>query len=99
QEVLRHTFAAADRIDQVKVTADKLVYAQTEFDAQGDLGSPQVIRLVWLTPPNGAFAQVWAKADAAVHAGTVPRSWLWGPAPHFLAKEAYAEGPGGTHLV
>lgn len=98
-EVLRHTFAPEDRIAGVRIAADKLVYAYTQFGAQGSHGSPQLIQLVWLTPPNGAFAQVWAKADQPVAAHQTNRSWLWGPAPQFLAQEAYAEGPGGTHLV
>jgi hypothetical protein len=34
-----------------------------------------------------------------VAAGQAPRSWLWGPTPRFIAQEAYAEGPGGRHLV
>ena len=65
----------------------------------GGYGTDQAIRLAALTPPPAAFAAVWAKSDAAVAAGTVPRTWLWGPTPRFSGREVYTEGVEGSRAV
>jgi hypothetical protein len=52
-------------------------------------GAEQLIRVAALAPTRNEFDTVWAKADAAVKAGTVPRTWLWGPAPRYISNEAY----------
>jgi len=59
----------------------------------------QVVRVATLTPPAAAFATVWAASDAAVAAGTVPRTWLWGPKPLYSGQEAYAEGANQQRAV
>ncbi len=46
-----------------------------------------------------AFQAVWTRNDGPVAAGTVARSWTWGPAPGAAKREAYAEGQGGVRLV
>lgn len=62
----------------------------------GVYGAEQLIRVAWISSLPPAFGNVWAKADAAVKAGTAPRTWLWGPAPRYIATEAY---DGGTRQV
>jgi hypothetical protein len=79
--------------------AGKIVLVASDFGPVPGAPANQRILLGWTATPDPAFARVWARADAPVAAGQAPRSWLWGPAPRFLAEEAYAEGPGGRHLV
>jgi hypothetical protein len=90
-------YPTALRVPAVASSADKLVWVERGEESADP--NPQAIRLVWLLPPDPAFGRVWARADAAVAAGQVPRSWLWGPAPRYAGNEAYAEGPGGAHQV
>jgi hypothetical protein len=79
--------------------AGKIVLVASDFGPVAGAPANQRIIVGWTVPPDPAFARVWGEADAPVAAGQAPRSWLWGPAPRFLAQEAYAEGPGGRHLV
>jgi hypothetical protein len=79
--------------------AGKIVLLADDFAPASGPPDDQRIVLGWTTPPDPAFARVWATADAAVAAGQAPRSWLWGPTPRFIAQEAYAKGPGGLHQV
>ncbi|HVF99911.1 MAG TPA: hypothetical protein VND68_08745 [Chloroflexia bacterium] len=74
---------------------DKLVFYQTQVGH----GVPQLLKLVWLVPPQPVFNSVWAKADQQVAAGKVARSWLWGPAPLVTAREEYKQGKDGTREV
>jgi hypothetical protein len=57
------------------------------------------VQVAWLVAPDPAFAQVWTRADGPVAAGKTSRTWLWGPQPLTLAREPYAQAPGGTRLV
>ncbi len=102
--VLTHQAAAPRRISLTKTEnavlpatdGEKVVYANF---GPGGYGDDQSIRLAYLTAPPAAFAAVWAKSDAAVAAGTVPRTWLWGPTPRFSGREAYTEGVAGSRAV
>ena len=75
---------------------EKVVYVKLGLIG---LQQTQVLRLAGLTTPPAAFAAVWAKSDAAVAVGSVPRTWLWGPKPRFSGQEAYAEGIGHSRAV
>ena len=55
--------------------------------------------LAWLTPPDPAFARVWAQADAPLAAGQTNGTWLWGPHPLYRGWEPNAQSPGGKRLV
>jgi hypothetical protein len=81
---------------KLSMAGDKLVYVETEF-------TPSLpffhVQLVWLVRPDPAFPQVWSKADGPVASGKASRSWLWGPQPNNLGKEAYVDGPNGQRLV
>ena len=79
--------------------AGKIVLVASDFGPVAGAPANQRIIAGWTVTPDPAFARVWAAADAPVAARQAPRSWLWGPAPRFIAEEAYAEGPGGRHLV
>jgi hypothetical protein len=54
-------------------------------------------------PPDGfvdpAFAQLWARTDAPVAAGSRTRSWTWGPRPAQPRYERFDAAPGATRLV
>ena len=51
-------------------------------------------------PDTSAFQSVWDRTDSLVASGQVQRTWFWGPGPNSPGlTEAYAEGPGGQHLV
>ncbi|MGA7733443.1 MAG: hypothetical protein WCD37_19445 [Chloroflexia bacterium] len=83
------------RNTQLYVGTNKVVFSY----APTGLPGPTLIKVAWLTQPSLAFNQTWAKADQPVAAGKAARSWLWGPAPIYIGKEAYAEGQGGQRLV
>ncbi|HEX8221945.1 MAG TPA: phosphate/phosphite/phosphonate ABC transporter substrate-binding protein [Chloroflexia bacterium] len=46
-----------------------------------------------------AFQATWNRTDKLVAAGTVKRSFYWGPTPGETKTEAYAQGEGGTRVV
>jgi hypothetical protein len=75
---------------------EKAVYVETEFTQS----LPNFhLQMVWTVRPDPMFAQVWAKADAAVAAERANRSWLWEPQPNYLGYEAYQQGPGERRIV
>ena len=45
---------------------------------------------------DSAFQQVWERTDAPVAAGTVQRSWYWGPEPGKSVSEAYSGSSTGN---
>jgi hypothetical protein len=49
--------------------------------------------------PDPAMQNVWTRTDKSVEDHSVARSWMWGPEIFNTRYEAYAEGPGGQHLV
>ncbi len=99
QDVLHGRLTDSDSVDTVLTGADRLIFVQSIFGAQGSYGSPLLIRLLWLVPPDPAFNRVWTRADGPVAAGQVGRSWLWGPQANSTALEAYTDAPGGKRLV
>ena len=90
------TRSVPGQVAHLSLDYGNLVYVAVQYP--GDL-PVSTVQLTWLVPPDPAFATVWSKADAAVAAGKVPRSWLWGPVPRFLGEEAYAQGSNNEHLV
>jgi len=49
---------------------------------------------------DGSFGRVWARTDAPVLAGSVSRTWFWGPAADTGALyERYLDAPGQERLV
>lgn len=99
QVVINKQLPQYQHAGMLHVALDKLVFVQTAFGPDGSYASPSLVQVVWLLDPNPAFTSAWAKADGPVAAGKAARSWLWGPAPDAIAKEAYQQGPGGAHLV
>ncbi|MEP6775313.1 MAG: hypothetical protein ABJA50_06925 [Chloroflexota bacterium] len=78
--------------------SNKMVFVES----MSTYGTAQLVRVAWLLPPNAAFTDVWTKADGPVAAGTVARSWLWGPGPsvtRYEQYEQYEQGPGQQRLV
>ncbi|MGI8587829.1 MAG: hypothetical protein ACR2M0_09105 [Chloroflexia bacterium] len=97
--LLRVPAGGHGRVERLATSGDALVYVLDESLPPQYLYSKNLIHLVWLGAPDPAFGRVWSKADAAVAAGTAPRSWLWGPTLLYRAAEAYAQRPGGRHDV
>ena len=52
-----------------------------------------------LTFADPVFGRVWQRTDGPVAAGTVTRSWVWGPGSWAAGREPYDEAPGGARLV
>lgn len=48
---------------------------------------------------DGAFANVWRRADQPIVQGRSDRSWLWGPGPLRTTVEPYGQSPYGERLV
>lgn len=92
----RIVLAADESATMPATDGEKVVYVKLGFDGYTQT---QAIRLAGLNTPPAAFAAVWAKSDAAVAAGSVPRTWLWGPTPRFIGRESYAEGTGQSRAV
>jgi len=93
--VIRTSLGKGGQLQNIKTGADKLAYS---YAPQGLPGTSQVM-VAWLVQPDPAFNRTWQKADGPVAAHSVQRSWLWGPAPIYIGKEAYAEGRDGKRLV
>lgn len=51
---------------------------------------------VGTAPDTSAFTSVWNRTDALVAAGSVKRSWFWGPQPYWTTRETYVDDPTGT---
>jgi hypothetical protein len=95
QVVIRTSLGAGSQLLGQATGTDKLAY---NFAPKSLPGASQ-IKVAWLLQPDPAFLRTWQKADLPVAAHQANRSWLWGPAPIFIGKEAYAEGEGGQRLV
>jgi hypothetical protein len=52
-----------------------------------------------ITFADPVFGRVWQRTDGPVAAGTVTRSWVWGPGSWAAGREPYGEAPGGARLV
>jgi hypothetical protein len=48
---------------------------------------------------DNAFLRKWERTDRPVLLGKASRPWVWGPVSFAAAKEAYAQGRGGTRDV
>ncbi|HUS14886.1 MAG TPA: hypothetical protein VM536_07680, partial [Chloroflexia bacterium] len=94
------TLAANERLGLVATGGNRVAYVFTQPNPKpGAYLDLQFVKYAMLDTPNAAFMSVWARADADVAAGRVPRSWLWGPKPRFTGQEAYAEGVNGRREV
>lgn len=73
-----------------------LVSLSTPFTASADT----VLRSnANLNFSNGAFQNIWNRADSLVQSGAVNRSWLWGNGFTTWGSETYSESPNGARLV
>ncbi|HUS17318.1 MAG TPA: sortase [Chloroflexia bacterium] len=52
-----------------------------------------------LPASDPAFAQVWARTDQLLRAGSVTRAWYWGQYPFARITEPFAGSPSGTRVV
>ena len=59
--------------------------------------TPAHARISTLADP--ALEDVWTRTDLPVEQRMVTRTWTWGPDAFYTSYEAYAQGPGGQHLV
>lgn len=100
QEVVRGRLGDYSDAANIHTAPDRLIFVESQFEpTNGSYGTPLLIRLLWLLPPDAAFNRVWTQADGPVAAGQAGRSWLWGPQANATAREAYANAPGGQRLV
>jgi hypothetical protein len=86
------------KVQQLWLDGDKLVFV-VEQPQPNETEPLYTLQFAWLTTPDSAFADRWARADGPVASGATTRSWLWGPAPFYLGKEQYGTGPDAGRLV
>lgn len=59
-----------------------------------------VMHVSAVAPGNLAFQRTWDRTDQPVAAGSVARTWIWGPeASTTVLQEDYANSPGGKRQV
>ncbi len=47
-------------------------------------------------PDTSSFQNIWNRTDSLVAAGSVKRTWFWGPQPFWTTRELYVDDPTGT---